>query len=299
MPTNLIDTSNYGTTPVSIWAGDPSAQRVITLDPSFVQPDADGNQIVLPGYPLLAIADNFSRIYPYAPLTTAITTASTALVVTEARFYKPGDTVTVARPYASLTLALTWADGDTATISFDGMTIVHTVSGFTTLTALATAIAATLNAHPGFARRATAIAENQFVHVFGKDGENYAISITGDGTAGSGTITTSAGNLQPNVTVGTIAANGINVTTKTLTLISAAVIRLPVGAPLAIAVNRDNILGITGYQYLIGSTQSELTPESNDLPAYYKGEVHRARLPVFDRWLQEVLTQIVPLPRNA
>jgi hypothetical protein len=99
--------------------------------------------------------------------------------------------------------------------------------------------------------------------------------------------------------VGTITTSGINTATNTLTLASATAVTLPVGAPLAIAVNRSMILGITGYSYVVGTTQTELTPESNDIPVYYDADVYRARLAVSDLWLTQLLPELKLVPRNV
>lgn len=297
MPTNLIDTRNYGTSRPTCLAGDNYADRMVTVDLDYIQPDTDGHQIIKQGYPLLLLASGYGRLYPYTELETAITTSATDLEVGEgAAYFAEADSVVVARPYAYLTLASTWANADTATIVFDGRTIVHTVASYSTLTALATAIAATLNADAVFAASATAIAENQYVHIFGKTNEAYSLSISGDGTAGSGTITASAATLQKNVTVGTIDTAGIDTDTNTLTIASAAAIRLPVGAPLAIAASPSSIIGLAGYDTFVGSTQTEITPESNDISAWNRGRFYRDRLPVWDEWLQAALPMVVPVP---
>jgi hypothetical protein len=298
MATNAITNKTYGLTPVNIWAGEPVAERGVTLDTSFIQPDADGHQIVDPGVVLIPLpTGDFGRVYPYTLATTAISASSPTVVAGQVKYFKVGDVVVTARPYASLTYALTWANADTATILFDGVSIVHTVSGFTTLTALATATAATLNGNVAFAARATAIADAQLVHIFAKDNRTYSLVISGDGSAGNGTITANAAALQPNVVVGTITTSGINVATNTLTLAANAAVALPVGSPIAIAVASSNVLGVAGYQYILGSTQTQIQPDSNDIPAYNTGRVYRARLPFCDAWLLSALPQLTPIPR--
>lgn len=298
MPTNLETRRDYAISPVTIFAGDPpSAVNMVTFDTTFLQADADGNQILEAGRPLMVMASGLGRAYPYTTATVLAASGASTVTVAKARYFKVGDTVTIARPYMSITLSGSFANAVTITVQIDNTTTAiptYTVSGYVDLATLAGVLAAYLNAAPAFADRATAIAEGAIIHVYGKSVQGMALVLA----ASAGTFTASATTLQANVAVGTIATAGINVTTGVLTFASTTSVRLPIGAPLAVPVDRSAILGLCGYQYLLGATSTQLSPESNDIPAYYDADVYTARIPVpMDRFMRDVLPEIVCRPR--
>lgn len=297
MPTNLETRRDYGISPVTIFADTPSAANMVTFDTTFLQADADGNQILEAGRPLMAMASGLGRAYPYTTVAVLAASGVSAVTVANARYFKVGDTVTIARPYMSITLSGSFANGVTITTQIDNTTTAVptlTVSGYVDLATLAGTLAAYLNAAPAFADRATAIADGAIIHVYGKAAAGLALVLA----ASAGTFTASATSLQANVAVGTIAAAGINATTNVITFASTISVRLPVGAPLAIPVDRSAILGLAGYQYLLGTISAQLEPESNDIPAYYDAAVYAARIPVpMDRWMRDALPEIVTRPR--
>jgi hypothetical protein len=297
MPTNLQTVRPYSTSPVSIWAGDEdmAAANMVSVDTTCIQADADGNQILNAGYPLMLLASGLGRPYPYT-VASAVTAASgTTITPAEARYFKVGDVLTFARPYASATLSGAFANGVTINIAIDGTANAvptYTVSGYVDLPTLATALVGYLNGQPAFAERMIAIADGATIHLFGKSATGFATALT----ASAGTFTASATALQTNIAIGAITA--VNAVAGTLTVGAGAAIRVPASAPLAIAVDRSAIVGLCGYQYLLGSTNPELLPEPNDVPAYYAGQVWAARIPMpCDRWLREILPGIIARPR--
>lgn len=294
MPTNLRRTSQFAEGDISVLYSENGLRspRMRTIDLTKIQADADGNKILRSGT-IIVKSGEYGRPLPAAKIATAITTASTSIVVDNAGNFTNGEALVVTRPYARLDLALVWADNDTATVTLDGNPIIHTVTGFTTLTALAVAIAATLNGNSTFSSKATAIPENQYIHLFGKDGRNYAIAVA-ENTAGTGTLTIadSVTSLQSGVTVGTLAAaNAVNVATNTLTLAAAAARRLPADAPIGVAIAPSDVVGMVLTTQLL-SGGIDLTPVSNDVACYTSASVFGARLPVWDEWLQRALPEI-------
>jgi hypothetical protein len=257
-----------------------------TIDMDSVAADSNGNKYLKAGTVIIKGADGLGRPYPVSKIASAaITTASTAIVVDNASIFKDDDELVVMKPYARADLALTWANGDIATLVLDGQSATHTVADFTSLTALATAIAETLN-DSILSKRADFIAEAQYLHIFGKDGRNYPISAS-EVTAGSGTfaLNGSVTALQSDVSVETIDTDGVNTTTNTLTLADTANIRLPVGAPIGVSDLAGEIWGMVAVMV-------DLNNQSNDVGCYTALSVHGGRLPYWDGILQAALPEI-------
>lgn len=288
MPTNLLLSSKeYGPwTDVIATLEGSRVPRMATIDLDSVATDRNGNKYLKAGTVIVKGSDGFGRPYPVSQIaSTAITTASTVITVTDASLFKEGDVLVVMQPYARADLASTWANADTATVEFDGQSITHTVADFTSLTALATAIAQTLN-DSVLSKKVTVIAEAQHLHFFGKDGRNYPISVS-EVTAGTGTFTLdgSVTALQSNVSIEEIDIDGVNPTTNTLTLADTADRRLPIGAPIGVNDLAGEIWGMVAVMV-------DLNHQSNDVGCYTALSVYGARLPYWDGILQAALPEI-------
>lgn len=289
MPTNLLLSSNqYGEGWIDVIATLEGSRvpRMATIDLDSIAADSNGKKYLKAGTVIIKGADGFGRPYPVSKIASAaITTASTAIVVDNAGIFKEDDVLVVMKPYARADLASTWANADTATVVLDGQSVTYTVADYTSLTALATAIAETLN-DSILGKKVEVIAEAQYLHFFGKDGRNYPISVS-EVTAGTGTFTLngSVTALQSNVSVETVDTDGVNTTTNTLTLADTANIRLPIGAPIGVNDLAGEIWGMVAVMV-------DLQNQSNDVGCYTALSVHGGRLPYWDGILQAALPEI-------
>lgn len=287
MPTNLLLSESHfgGLDSVLATLEGVRSPRMITLDLEAISPGEGGKRMIAPGTIIMKRPDGFGVPYKTSKLSSAITTSSTSLVVSNASLFKAGDVLTVSAPYARLDLAGTWANGDTATVTLDGQTASHVVADFSTLTALAAAIASTFDNALG--QKAQFVPDAQFIHIFGAD--TVPIS-AGETTAGDGTLTVagSATGLTTGATVETVATGGVNVETNTLTLVGAADRRLPAGAAIGVA-------GSGEVPYGMVVSPIDVTDFSNDVACYTSATVYGERLPVWNSYLQRLFPEITLL----
>lgn len=283
MPTNLLlSTSSYeGFDTVLTTLEGVRSPRMLTMDLSAIAPDANGKRYIQPGTLAIKKANGLGGLLKIGKLTAAITTSSTTVTVANPSLFNVNDALTIPVPYARLDLAGGWANGDTATITLGSQSAVHTVSGYTNLTALATAIALTLSNSLG--QKASFIAEGAFIHIFGSDSLPLSKANTGSGTL---TIADSATTLQSGVTVETIAS--IDLTAGTLTLSGAADRRLPALAPVGVMASTDMIYGLI-------PSFIDLDQTSNDVAIFTSCTVYGDRLPYWDSYIAKLLPEITLL----
>lgn len=288
MPTNL---RLYSDSFTANWVGVLATENglrsapMLTIDVNGVAADALGLKWILPGELIARLPSGFGRIYPASTVTAnPVTASSTSFTVKMANRFAVGEALTIPVPYARLDFGGTWANGDTATLTMDGQSVTYTVVNFTNLTALAAAFATAItNATPAAFRRVEAIAENQYVHLFGA--RTYAISVSKTG-AGTLTIDTGATALQSGVAVGTVQA--IDPITNTVTLTAASLRRLPIGGKIGVATPAT-IVGMVLSPW-------DLTKSSNDVAAYTSATVYGARLPYWDKAISALLPEITLVP---
>lgn len=256
--------------------------RGITLDPAFFQPLDAGDRLIFPGTPIgRIIGGTRGRAFTTKTTGAALTTSSTSITVEDASIFAPGDALVITAPYARLDLALTWANNDTLSLTLNGLTVVHTVTGFSTLTALATAAAATFQAS-ALGAIADFIAEGQRIHIFGADA--FAVSAA-EVTAGDGTgaLVGSVTALQRAQSVEIIAANGVNALTNTITLAGQCDRALPAGAPIGVQV--AEILGIT-------LSTVNLSQTTVDIGCFDSARVYENRLRGWNKAIARALPEI-------
>lgn len=287
MPTNLLLSESHfeGFDSVLVTLEGVRSPRMLTVDLDSISPGAGGKKFIKPGTVMLRRPDGFGIPYKAAKVGAAVSTSATALTVDNAALFKPGDVLTVATPYARLDLAGTWANGDTATVTLDGQAVAHIVADYSTLTALAAAIAATLNT--ALDSKAKFIAEAQYIHIFG--GDTVPLS-AGETTAGDGTLAVAGGatGLTTGATVETIATGGVDVETNTLTLTGALDRRLPAGAVIGVATS-----GAVPYGMVVSPI--DVTDFSNDVACYTSATVYGDRLPIWNSYLQRLFPEITLL----
>ncbi|PZV19204.1 MAG: hypothetical protein DCF22_00620 [Leptolyngbya sp.] len=285
MPTNLLlETNAYeGSTSVLVTLEGVRSPRMLTMDLTSIAPDANGKKYIQPGTLAVKKANGLGAPLKVSKLTAAVTTSATDLVVSNAALFKAGDVLTIPTPYARLDLAGTWANADTATLTLGGQSALHTVASYTSLTALATALATTFTASLG--SKASFIAEGAYIHIFGSDFLSISKSIT---VAGNGTLTIADAvtTLQGGVTVETIAS--IDLTTGTLTLSGAVDRRLPALAPLGVLASTDVIYGLI-------PSLIDLDETSNDVAIFTSCTVYGDRLPYWDSFIAKLLPEITLL----
>ena len=291
MPTNLLHTTNSFLQEDVIHASDVGLQsrRALTVDDAKVMADAGGKKIVRPGLILYKIAGATKhRVGLRATLAAAITASSTtSLNLGEigkiyqskaAQYFAPGDVVKVLRPYATVTLALTWDDDDTATLVINGQTRVFTPGSATLATGAAT-VAAAINADPVLSKIVVAIAAGAIIYLFSKSLAPFSLAASAD-TTGNGTAT--ASTVLSGVTVGTIDTAGVNVTAGTVTLAAAAAVSLPIGAPV----------GVEGEPWGLILGAHDAGKADNDIAGFTGGAMYGDRIPYWDGDIAAALNNI-------
>ena len=267
-----------------------------TLDLTFLQPDENGSKFVKQGSIYCTIPNSpLICVLPITRVTTAVAVSGTAVVVNDAKVFKVGGVLVVVRPYARITLAGTTAINNTISVVLQGQTYIYTLlAGDTTQALTAISLAAFLNAQPVFADRVTAVASASIVYLYSKTQVAYtlAVSVTGGGV----TATASDAVMQENTVIGTIFS--INPLTNTITLTSGSVIVLPIGAPIGIATEQSQIIGMACYRLFVDSTNKRLYPQSEDVAVYTEADVYTSLIPFWDRWISQALPQITSVARG-
>lgn len=292
MPTNLLHTTNSFLQEDVIHASDVGMQsrRALTVDDAKVMADAGGKKIVRPGLILYKISGATKhRVGLRATLAAAVTASSTTSLnlgdigkiyqSKAAQYFAPGDVVKVLRPFATVTLALTWADDDTLTLLINGHTRIFTPGSATLATGVAT-VATAINADPVLSKLVTAIPADAILYLFSKSLEPFSLSVVGDGTAGDGTAT--ASTVLSGVTVGTIDTAGVNVTAGTVTLAAAAAVTLPIGAPV----------GVDGEPWGLILGAHDAGKADNDIAGFTGGAMYGDRIPYWDGDIAAALNNI-------
>lgn len=281
-----------------IWASSEGMRspKMYTFDPALVSADADGFKISHPGLFAALVTGGKARLLPRTRLTTLSATNSTALVIAAntAPAFVANDVLHVLAPHAIVTFTATWANNDTATVVLNGITFSYTVTGFSTLAALATAFAATLNADQRFSQIALAVTNGAAVWILAKDLKSlYSISTQpSDTTAGDGTlpVTGSATALAYNNTaIGTVSS--INHATNTITLAANAGLAVPAG--VAIGVRTVKPTGLIGKPHDFTSTIYFPGDGDNELGVYHSGSVYRARIPYVDGEIEQMFPELI------
>ena len=261
-----------------IWAAGNGGKSPFSksIDASFYQPDSDADKIVPPGTWFGSIpGSNLVRVLPRTTLTAVTSTGAATISVANARKFKATDVLVAIVPLAFATFASTWANADTATFTFGGdYSITHTVSGFTTLTALATAAAVTLNADVWFNRRYIAIADGAIVYFYPLVSGQPTTPLFSVSKSSVGTLTASGTSFTSQLSLGTIATGGINTTTNVITLTGNVDRILPAGYPIGVASSAPIGLLDKPVDLIRGSIQ--------DIGLYTGGSVYESRLDYID-----------------
>ncbi|MBD1871963.1 hypothetical protein H6F75_00565 [Nodosilinea sp. FACHB-131] len=291
MAVNLIQSTGSFAQEDVIVASDAGllSRRGLTVDPDKIAADAGGKKIIRPGTILYKIEGATKhRVGLRAKLAAAVTSgATTALNLGEigisyktkaAQYFAPGDVIKVLRPYATLTLAGTWAADDEITVTVNGQSKVI-IAGSTTLATIATNVATAINGDGALSTVVEAIAAGAVVSLFSRTLEAFEVLATDDG---AGTVTASA--VTPGgATVGTIDANGVNATTGLVTLAAAAAVSLPIGAPVGVAEGKPWGLILEAH---------DAGKFDNDIAGFTGAAVYGDRLPYWDSDIAKSLGQI-------
>ena len=246
------------------------------IDASFYQADSSGFKTVPPGTWFGTIPGSILvRPLPRARLAALSATGTAVITVVDARLFKVGDVLTALSSLAFSTFAGTWANADTATwLLGNSLSVTHTVSGFTTLTALATAAAVTLNANALFTRDYVAIASGVIVYFYPKNFTFTPLFSTSAVAAGGGTNAASGASFTPGLSLGTITAAGINTTTNVITFTANSARVLPIGFPIGVITSL--ILG------LIDEPVDLIRGDYQDVGLFTGGSVTELALPYVD-----------------
>ena len=293
MPTGLLHTTNSFEQEDVIHASEAGlfSPRALTLDPAKFTANANAKKILRAGSIIYKIAGaTMHRAGIRTKLDAAITASSTTVLdlvqqgaihkSETAGYFVAGDVLKVLRPYGSITLADTWAGSDTATATVDGHAVTFTAAG-ATLADIATGLAAAINADPILSKLVVAIADGAVVYIFSLSLKPYSLAAA-ETTAGDGTATASGTDLTGNVTIGTIASNGVDVPNGQVTLAAAAAISLPSGAPI----------GIEGTPWGLTMGAFDIGKADNDVTGFTGGPVYGDRLVYWDDDIAAALPQI-------
>ena len=289
MPVNLVQSvASFGQEDV-ILASDAGllSRRALTVDPEKIQAGPNGEKVIRPGIVLYKIPGaELHRVGLRTKLAAPTTAASTtSLTLAEfgkvyqsssAQYFAPGDVLKVLRPYATITLAGTWASNNILTLVVNGQTKSIT-AGSTLLATIATNVATAINADPSLSKVVEAIASGDVIYLFSRTMQPFTVTATEDAT---GTATVSA--LSSNVTIGTIDTAGVNVTAGTVRLAAAAAVTLPVGAPI----------GMDGEPWGLIFNAHNAAKFDNDIAGFNGAAVYGERLPYWDGDIANALNQI-------
>lgn len=288
MPTNYTQSRETFDSEVEVLATLEGLRSIkgITVDPSYYAANAISNKVMPPGMFIVKTANGMGRPYPGSYTQAVTSTSSDQVQVKDAAVFAAGDDLVIMSPHAQLNLTGTWANDDTATITINGKAITHTVSAFTTLTALATAIAATINGSVA-GRFVTAIANGETIHLIGNTETLYSLAVAST-TAGDGAIAIEGGGsaLASGTSVGTVSS--VDADTNEITLDANASVAIPAGVPIGLETGSE-ILGMT-------VTPIDLKYTSNDVACYTSASVWAARLPYWDAAIAEALPEITLVP---
>lgn len=264
--------------------------RSFVIDRDFVASSAgaDGRiqRVLAPGVFMGGTADPgkvrpLPRTLLAAPLV-ASTTTTFAVSPKTARHFVAGDVLTALAPFAILTLANTWASGDTAIVTVSGRAVT-TVAASADKTAIAVLIAAAINTDSILKTMVKAIASGTTVIIYALDMRStYPISVSAT-VAGSGTlaINGSATALAAGAAVGTIAS--VDSLAETITLAAAAATSLPVGVPIGVMTCSPADANGEGYGMLSPKNPVDLEWDTNDIYGLFIGAtVYKERLPYWD-----------------
>jgi hypothetical protein len=269
-----------------------------TVDLSFLQPDVGGTKSIKAGSIFCNIPNsNFVRVLPLTTVAAALTSSDTTITVADAKIFRNGGALTIARPYATLTFGGTVAPGNTVTNTLQGQALPYTLlAGDTTATIAAASFAAFINAGSA-SDKVRAIASGLVVHFFSKTGIPYtfATSVTGGGI----TSVASATIMQENVVIAAIhASTPINTATNLITLAAGSAVTLPIGSPIGIVTKPSDILGLSVEKRLVASTQALQMSLSNDVNIYTEADIYTSLIPFWDSVIASALPQITSVARG-
>jgi len=285
MPTNILSVQSF-TPEKSVFLSYTEKFRLAsTLDvskvsasPSTLSKIAQSGDIIV-----RQSSGSKTRLLPRAKSTVAVSSGA-AITVSNAKVFVAGEALVIPMPYGRVLFGGTFANGDIITTVLDGNTVLHTVANWSNVTALAIAVAATLNANPLFSSKAIAIADAGNMHIYAKNGvSNYAFAITDNG-AGTIAVLNSATALATGLSLGTIQS--VNADTNVITL-DALALRLPLGLPvgLNVAVNYMTVLGILRVPV-------DLLKDTDDVVAYHSGVINGAAMSYWDDQVALALPEI-------
>jgi hypothetical protein len=269
-----------------------------TVDLSFMQADSDGAKFVKAGAVIVNIpSSDYVRPLPLTTVAAALAGSDTTVTVADAKLFKNGEALVIARPYATLSFAGSPSTGNTITHTLQGQALTYTlVAGDTTATITATSFAAFINAGAA-SDKVLAIASGAVVYFYSKTGIPYtfATSVTGGGV----TSTASAAVMQENVAIASIhASTAINTTTNVITLAAGSAVAQPIGAPIGVAVKPSDILGLTVQKVLVASTQTLLDALTDDVAVYDYADIYTALIPYWDEAIASALPKISSVARG-
>lgn len=269
-----------------------------TLDLTYLQADVNGSKFVTQGSIYSKIpSSSLIRVLPLTTVAAALASSDTTVTVADAKIFKNAEALVVARPYSTLTFAGTPAATNTITLTLQGQALVYTLgSGDTTATLTATSFAAFINAGAA-SDKVLAIASGAVVYFYARTGIPYtfATSVTGGGV----TSTASAAVMQQNVAIASIhASTAINPTTNVITLAAGSAVNQPIGAPIGVAVQPSQILGMAVFKVFAATDNPLLRPQNEDVAVYTEANIYTSLCPYWDAAIAAVLPQITSVPRG-
>jgi hypothetical protein len=279
---NILATSHYRA-PIS---------RTIDLD--FIQADANGSKFLKAGSIICNIPNSdFVRVLPVTKVAAAVAVNDTAVTVTDASVFKSGGTLTILRPFGTLTFGGNPIADNTVTLALQSQNLTYTIlASDTTTTIAATSFAAFINA--GVASdKVSAIAAGPIVNIYSKTGIAYTFTTS---VTGTGISSTASNTVMQERAIGTI--NGINTTTNVITLAAGSAVALPIGAPIGVSVKSSDILGLTVQKVLVGSTQTLLDALTNDIAVYNYADIYTSLIPYWDAAIAAALPRISSIGRG-
>lgn len=265
---------------------DSAVFRGVDIDPggsvsiltSTISPDANGEKTLAAGHTVSRVGNAF-RFTPRSKVSAAFTTGAATGTLSNWKVFRTGDVLRIVEPYATITLAGTYGNTDTVTVTVQGIALAVT-TGSTVLADIAATVAAAINASSALSPMVTAIASGAIIYLFANDGITlYSLAATEN--AASGTATASGSALAYGAALGTISTIS---TAGVITLGANAAMAVPVGANVGVVV--DEVLGIYGHS--IDATLHT----SVDIAYVAEAQVYTGALPYLDGDIKRQLSNI-------
>ncbi len=136
MRQGLVSFDNSKIIEILFSEADLSVPRGITIDPSFIATNPDGQKMIMPGMLISRMSTGYGRVFPGSRVVTAVAASGNGIVVRDASIYKVGEVVRVVAAVGAVSdFAAPAAVGTIASIDLTTNTITLTAGSTSALAA--------------------------------------------------------------------------------------------------------------------------------------------------------------------